>query len=420
MISRAARLAGCARSSLSLSLSVRPLQALPRTQTPLTSLARTLQSPLAASAATARRFMSSKPPATTATTTTATTATKTFSAKLPAKYGLLQQTLDELQAAPPAKRMPGHAESVDLLSRALGTLNQDIAAAGGADVWAGPSAATKSWFMANLGPLATYVYLLHNVKDTLSPSEILDIWIDTLQRRWAGDLAQLPDIRFGTGEHDLAVSIITDRETYRRVCERLGYDTAARAQDAQTEALFNDYTAAYTAHAASIHPLRFVPLLNGWTDLVDVTHPVAVGWHALVYGLPHLLAHLAQTGLVDLARYNTIDGSFKVLDLVALCGHLPVLQQLHEAGNHAATVHAMDMAAMGGHLAVLQWLHANRTEGCTTAAMDYAAEYGHLDVLKWLHETGQSCTLDAMDMAMQNGHQHVVQWIKDTPSIRIV
>ncbi|EEY54558.1 uncharacterized protein PITG_08222 [Phytophthora infestans T30-4] len=96
----------------------------------------------------------------------------------------------------------------------------------------------------------------------------------------------------------------------------------------------------------------------------------------------------------------------------ALCGHLDVVQWLHENRSEGCTVHAMDSAVRNRDWAMVQWLHTNRSEGCSRGAMDWAAAAGNLSLVRWLHtHRSEGCTTRAMDWAAAAGHLETVQWL---------
>lgn len=65
--------------------------------------------------------------------------------------------------------------------------------------------------------------------------------------------------------------------------------------------------------------------------------------------------------------------SSEIMEGAAECGHLNMVQWLHEQGC-ASSAQAMDLAAENNHLQVVQWLHINRTEGCTGSALITSAQ----------------------------------------------
>lgn len=105
--------------------------------------------------------------------------------------------------------------------------------------------------------------------------------------------------------------------------------------------------------------------------------------------------------------------SIEAMDAAAAHGHLKMVQWLHENNRcEGCTTSAMDLAASNGRLEMLLWLHANRAEGCTTQAMDLAAGNGHVQIVRWLHENRrEACTKRALHLAASNGHMDVVHFL---------
>lgn len=111
--------------------------------------------------------------------------------------------------------------------------------------------------------------------------------------------------------------------------------------------------------------------------------------------------------------------SLQLIDAAAACGHLAMVQWLHDHQTFLAIgrwlrkkSNAMDNAASNGHLDVLRWLHKYHYKGCSKNAMDNAAANGHLEVVKWLHANrAEGCTIKAMNLAAKHGHLEVLQWL---------
>ncbi|CAK4629452.1 hypothetical protein LEN26_001830 [Aphanomyces euteiches] len=125
------------------------------------------------------------------------------------------------------------------------------------------------------------------------------------------------------------------------------------------------------------------------------------------------------TGQFNVLQYLHGDDSVSAfpkhaMQYAAACGHLGLVQFLHNCRPEACGGPAMNAAAEFGQLRVLKWLHAHRNDGCNTWAMDAAAKYGHLEVVQWLHANREEgCTVLALEGAAERGHLAIVRFLRE-------
>ncbi|KAF1792714.1 Ankyrin repeat-containing domain [Phytophthora cactorum] len=113
--------------------------------------------------------------------------------------------------------------------------------------------------------------------------------------------------------------------------------------------------------------------------------------------------------------------NFSILDVLALAGHVDVVEWLAAHRDEGGTKYAMNFAVWYGKAQMVHWLYQHRSEGCSIHAMVFAAKRGGLELLKWLFEHKEELlSPDAedsspliMDHAAEHGHLDVVQWLHD-------
>ncbi|KAL2919995.1 hypothetical protein HK105_200061 [Polyrhizophydium stewartii] len=241
-----------------------------------------------------------------------------------------------------------------------------------------------------------------------------------------------------------------------RLSARLPWTTEANTEFGRADAELNAYMGDAVQFAGSSQfqalgkhsqraglRLLHAAMRNMWLDLADVDRaPIARAGDCIEAGHAAMLAHLAATGRVDLARIqwvpNHVQQRFDLaLNVAAANGHAAVLRVLHDGGCRAmsrraaelAAAHghldclealrgmgvkmggdAMEAAARGGHLDVVRFLHGAGVPPGPRAA-NVAAAGGHVDTVAFLVGAGGECTTLAMDWAAAGGHVRMLEWL---------
>lgn len=97
----------------------------------------------------------------------------------------------------------------------------------------------------------------------------------------------------------------------------------------------------------------------------------------------------------------------------AFGGHLEIVKHLNPFfPRQTVSFRVMEMAAMNGYLPVVQFLAENRVEQGTLTTVDSAARNGHFDVVKNLATHGMTLsTGDAVLGAADSGHYDIVKYL---------
>lgn len=78
----------------------------------------------------------------------------------------------------------------------------------------------------------------------------------------------------------------------------------------------------------------------------------------------------------------------------------------------SCTANATVLAATQGDLPALRWLQANHPDCCSEWTLSYAAMQGHLHAVKWLQKQYPAVVfLPPGTHVVRNGHMHVIQWM---------
>lgn len=147
------------------------------------------------------------------------------------------------------------------------------------------------------------------------------------------------------------------------------------------------------------YPNIEVAATAGYLDLVQWYHQRGCAVNLTVFN------NAAVSGNLELLKWvaNHFDGKCDhiAMSLAAMCGHLNIVQWLHENYSEIdGTTNAMDLAAHNGHFEVVKWLHHNRTDGCTDYAINEAAKRGYWEVAVFLFKAGYDYDLDIIHEAM--------------------
>lgn len=95
---------------------------------------------------------------------------------------------------------------------------------------------------------------------------------------------------------------------------------------------------------------------------------------------------------------------------IAKYGNLELLKQAHERG-FVISENAVNAAAKCGHLEVLQWIHNNIENCINEIVLSNATHYGHLNIVKWYYKCGYPREKDVYKNATANGHFDIVKWL---------
>ncbi|KAI8924022.1 hypothetical protein BC831DRAFT_467997 [Entophlyctis helioformis] len=201
--------------------------------------------------------------------------------------------------------------------------------------------------LPNPAPPGGYILrFLDGQMDTNDPNLRL-VWNEAFTICWSGDLADLPyAVQFGVDGRDgtANMTLVADRGMYARLLDHFKHHAIAKVRLHIDRSMANYAKAAiFPADQEILNAqLRHIPMRQGWTDLIDFTHPVALGWIAIKYGHPKLLKHLVKHYQLDLAKYKRL-----------------------KVGNTETL--AMDLAANHDDTTILDMLRTAKTMACSPA-----------------------------------------------------